>query len=194
MSPGHLQPYQLRRLYFGTYIAAFEGQGRQPGYHGLAYAVLVSMYDSAKDNRRVQPLKVIVDQTLRHLYHRPGSWWWIASVSLAVVWLQIGMAFMLSYNIPTVGIGCRAASYLVYGVLCTLPWVLHLAPNFKSPSAACKSAVFALCILATLCLVFINLAAVSHLINLHHVIAVTDPDILQYSSAASSITASVEGA
>lgn len=101
---------------------------------------------------------------------------------------------MLSYNVPTVGIGCRSASYLIYGILCTLPWVLQLLPGFRTPRATRKGLVFAICTLSTLVLIFINFAAVSHPIFFPHVIAIANPDTLLHSSAACSKTASVEAA
>ncbi|SCO76798.1 uncharacterized protein FRV6_01010 [Fusarium oxysporum] len=60
---------------FDRYISNFVGQGRQIGYNGLAYAVLVSVYDSYGDSRRMRPLKTIVDQSHICLHRRrPGSW------------------------------------------------------------------------------------------------------------------------
>jgi hypothetical protein len=147
---------------FDRYISEFVGQGRQIGYNGLAYAVLGSVYDTPNDNRRVQQLDVIVKQTLKRLNgRRPGSWWVLSLISLAIVWLEIGMAFMISYNVPTVGIGCRSMSYLIYGGLSTLPWIIQLLPWFKHPGAKRKAACYLICLLSTLCLIFVTFAAVS---------------------------------
>jgi len=147
---------------FDEHISEFVGQGRQIGYNGIAYAVLVSVYDTSNDNRRVQQLDVIVEQTLERLNgHRPGSWWVLSLISLAIVWLEIGMAFMTSYNVPTVGIGCRSMSYLIYGGLSTLPWIIQFLPWFRHPGVKRKAVCHFICLLSTLCLIFVTFAAVS---------------------------------
>lgn len=147
---------------FDRYISNFVGQGRQIGYNGLAYAVLTSVYDSYGDSRRMRPLKTIVDQSHICLHRRrPGSWWVLSLISLALVWLEIGMAFMASYNIPTVGIGCRSASYLVYGCLSSLPWLIHLLPWLGGPGTKRKVICNFFSLLSMLTLCFIIFAAVS---------------------------------
>jgi hypothetical protein len=157
-----IQDTQQTDTCFDSYISNFAGQGRQMGYNGLAYAVLVSVYDTPNDNRRVQRLDVIVDRTFKRLKgRRPASWWALSLISLALVWLEIGMAFMISYNVPTVGIGCRSMSYIIYGGLSTLPWIIHLLPGFKHPGVKRRAACYLICLLSTLCLIFITFAAVS---------------------------------
>jgi hypothetical protein len=147
---------------FDNYISDFVGQGRQMGYNGLTYAVLVSVYDTPNDNRRIEQLDVIVDRASKRLKgRRPGSWWVLSLISLALVWLEIGMALMTSYNIPTVGVGCRSMSYIIYGSLSTLPWIIHLLPWFKHPGRKRKAACYFICLLSTLCLILIIFAAVS---------------------------------
>lgn len=132
------------------------------GYNGLAHAVLVSVYDKPDGNRRVERLDIIVDRTLQRLEgRRPGSWWVLSLISLAMVWLAIGMAFMTSYNVPTIGIGCRSMSYLIYGSLSTLPWIIQLFPGLKHPGVKSNTVCYLICLLSTLCLIFITFAAVS---------------------------------
>jgi heme O synthase-like polyprenyltransferase len=93
--------------------------------------------------------------------HRPGSWWVLSLISLAIVWLEIGMAFMTSYTVPTVGIGCRSMSYLIYGGLSTLPWIIQFLPGSRHPGYMRKAVHHFICSLSTLCLIFITFAAVS---------------------------------
>jgi len=120
------------------------------------------VYDTSKDNRRVQRIDEIVKQSLKRLDgRRPGSWWVLSFISLAIVWLEIGMAFMTSYNVPTVGIGCRSMSYLIYGGLSTLPWIIQFLPGFRHPDVKRKAVCHVICLLSTLWLVFITFAAVS---------------------------------
>jgi len=147
---------------FDKYISDFIGQGRQMEYNGLAYAILVSVYDTSHDNRRIERLDVIVNRTFKRLKgRRPGSWWVLSLISLALVWLEIGMALMISYNVPTVGIGCRSMSYIVYGGLSTLPWIINLFPGLRNPGVKRRAVCYFICLLSMLSLIFITFAAVS---------------------------------
>jgi hypothetical protein len=143
------------------YIGEFIGQGRQIGFNGLPHAVLQSVYDGRGDTYETE-LEKITKEIEEHLKGpRPGSWWMLSFVSLALVWLELGMAFVVSYNIPTVGLGCRATSYLIYGGMSTLPWLIHLLPGFARPGKYRKAFCHFLCLLSTLTLFFITFAAVS---------------------------------
>ncbi|KAK4208580.1 hypothetical protein QBC37DRAFT_475951 [Rhypophila decipiens] len=120
---------------FDEHILGFVGQGREITYCGLAHAVVNSVYDSHSDTRQIRPIASIVQEVRLELSgHRAKSWRVMSLVSMALVWLEIGMAYMISYNTPTVGFGCRSGSYIVYGVLSSIPWVLHSLPGFKHPS------------------------------------------------------------
>lgn len=163
-SAKHMGQYEdvAQKYCFSQDITDFVGQGRQIGYNGLAFAVLVSVYDGSHDGRRVRKLDEIVDNTMRYLDgRRPASWWALSLTSLALVWLEIGMAVMISYNIPTVGVGCRSMSYLIYCGLSTLPWLINVFPWRKPPGLLRKVVCHIFCGLSTLSLVFITFAAVS---------------------------------
>lgn len=67
-----------------------------------------------------------------HSYHAhdslraPGVWKRISAASvmgLLLLWSTTGAAFMLSWLTPTQGLGCRAGTYLVYGVVATIVWL-----------------------------------------------------------------------
>jgi hypothetical protein len=45
-------------------------------------------------------------------------------VALFVLWGTTGPGLLIAYYTPTKGVGCRSASYLVYGGLATLVWLL----------------------------------------------------------------------
>jgi hypothetical protein len=93
--------------------------------------------------------------------HRPTPWQILAVTSLAIVWLEIGMAIMISYNTPTVGLACRSGSYILYGILSSLTWFVQLLPWFKRPGLKRKALCQALNLLAVLALMMIIFAAVS---------------------------------
>ncbi|KAH6974619.1 hypothetical protein BKA56DRAFT_554824 [Ilyonectria sp. MPI-CAGE-AT-0026] len=147
-------------------ILEFVGQGREIGYRGLAHAVLLSVYDSHSDDRQMRPPDEIAKQAGRKLAgHRPGSWRLLSLVSLGLVWVDVGMAAMIAYNTPTVGWGCWSVSYLTYGLLSTLPWVLHSLPGFKHPGLWLRAFCHLLNVVSTLSLIFILFAHISGVFN-----------------------------
>jgi hypothetical protein len=56
---------------------------------------------------------------------RPISWYITALVSQFLVWIEVGMAFMLTYNTPTIGIGCWSGSIALFGILSTISWLVQ---------------------------------------------------------------------
>jgi hypothetical protein len=109
----------------------------------------------------MQPIREIVTGTRSRLKrHRPASWWLLTVTSLVLIWLEIGMAIMISYNTPTVGLSCRSGSYVLYGILSTLPWIAQLLPPFTRPGTKLQTFYQCLCLLSTLSLGLIIFAAV----------------------------------
>ncbi|KAJ7025558.1 hypothetical protein C8F04DRAFT_1191308 [Mycena alexandri] len=54
----------------------------------------------------------------------------LASVlALGLTWGTIGAAIVGSYFVPTQGIGCRVGSYLVYGIVSTVVWMMLVASS-----------------------------------------------------------------
>ena len=49
------------------------------------------------------------------------------AVALLVQWGTAGAAIAIAYLTPTIGLGCRSGSYVLYGVLGTLVWALTVA-------------------------------------------------------------------
>jgi hypothetical protein len=149
-------------LPFDDFIGEFVGQGRQIGYHGLAYAVIQSAYDRPGIERRMRPTEDIAAETLKNIQRvRPMPWWILTVTSLAIVWLEVGMAVMLAYNTPTVGISCRSGFILIFGVMSSLTWFLQLLPTFRRPSIMAKALCHALNLLSVLSLIVTIFAAVS---------------------------------
>jgi len=141
----------------------FIGQGRKIGYNGLTYAVLSSIEETPEDdpNRIIAITSRAKALFLQHTSRPPRSWWIIAVVSEMIVLIEIGMAVMMSSTVPTVGIGCRSGLYLLYALFSTLVWLLHLSAWFRRQGAGASFLGHVLCVLATLCLVFITFASVS---------------------------------
>jgi len=147
----------------------FVGQGRHVGYQGLAHSVVASISSSRQNDP--DQLAQIATQTKIHLYSKPPPAWVLSSIgALALVWWEIGMALMISYNIPTVGIGCRSGSFILYGILSTLPWFAHLfecvGPQGRTGRRVSRAINWVASVFLAFsvpCLIFIMFAAVSWL-------------------------------
>lgn len=134
-------PASRGRLH-GHELGAFIGQGRKMGYFGLALSLVKAAQRSKNGSEDQETFSLtgaqgaattggfdtlVVNRTREHLAARPPlAWLLLALTALAMVWWELGMALTISYNIPTVGIGCRSGSYLVYGGLSTVPWLAHV--------------------------------------------------------------------
>ncbi|KAK3314393.1 hypothetical protein B0H66DRAFT_504396 [Apodospora peruviana] len=148
---------------FDDHILGFVGQGREIEYCGLAHAVVNSVHDS---HRQIRPIETIITKTLLELSgDRAKSWRVISLLSTGLVWLEIGMAYMISFNTPTVGLSCRSGAYIFYGFFTTIPWALHSLPGFKHPTRRQRVVIHLFSSLALLTLLFIIFAAFSGVFN-----------------------------
>ncbi|KAJ7856704.1 hypothetical protein B0H14DRAFT_2752481 [Mycena olivaceomarginata] len=57
-------------------------------------------------------------------------------VALGLTWGTVGGALVGSWFVPTKGIGCRTGSYLIYGVVATLVWMMLVASSFLAHYSA----------------------------------------------------------
>ncbi|KAK3340015.1 hypothetical protein B0T25DRAFT_561096 [Lasiosphaeria hispida] len=145
-------------------LGEFIGQGRKMGYYGLTSDLLESVYHA--NGRRLNSIVDIAKGTKNRLdsnFQRPGSWWFIAVASITTVWLEILMAFLVSYQTPTVGLSCRSGSYLVYGFLASVAWVISCV--FKHPGLWTRTVCYFFNALAVLVLVTIIFAQFSGVFN-----------------------------
>ncbi|KAF8066929.1 hypothetical protein FPV67DRAFT_1216579 [Lyophyllum atratum] len=65
----------------------------------------------------------------------PGIWsrFIVASIlALFLQWGTTGAAMLVNYFTPTFGVGCRTVSYLLYGSMSTLVWILLVLSSFLS--------------------------------------------------------------
>ncbi|KDQ61195.1 hypothetical protein JAAARDRAFT_55887 [Jaapia argillacea MUCL 33604] len=60
-------------------------------------------------------------------------------VALSLQWGTTGAAILVAYLTPTVGLGCRSGSYLIYGVASTVIWVISLTSSALSHYAHPRS-------------------------------------------------------
>ncbi|KAF8142888.1 hypothetical protein K438DRAFT_661490 [Mycena galopus ATCC 62051] len=55
-----------------------------------------------------------------------------ALVALFLQWGTTGVAVFVAYSTPSVGIGCRSGSYLIYGLAATVSWLVLVVSNLLS--------------------------------------------------------------
>ena len=58
-----------------------------------------------------------------------------AANALLIQWGTAGAAILIAYRTYVIGLGCRSGAYIIYGVLGTLGWLLHVLSMCLSHSA-----------------------------------------------------------
>jgi hypothetical protein len=141
-------------------VGEFVGQGRRIQYCGSVSAILekAGQHNFGHDMNFYNSCATNVIERLRG--PRPFHWYTTSAVAFFLVWSQVLMAFMIAYNTPTVGLGCWSGGYLLYGILSSVSWVLHLFS--KSPGhwiqSGCQLAnAIALCWLITFTILVVRL-------------------------------------
>lgn len=117
-------------------LGDFVGQGRIPSYTGLIYAVLqaVQRYDKRIRRRdaglvgksEVEKIVWIAEVVRPLLWKRPLVYYKYMAVSFVIVYLGVFMAFIVSFNTPTVGLGCRSLMYILFATFSVVPLVVEL--------------------------------------------------------------------
>lgn len=107
-------------------IGDFMGQGRTLRYCGVTDTVLDKI---ANRGRAPINLLAFVDKQdflrfQKSLTTRPTGWYVVWIISQFVVSTSFGMAFMVSFNTPTVGLGCRSLMYVIWYALTLPSWIL----------------------------------------------------------------------
>lgn len=154
--------HQRTAMHFS--IGEFTGQGRRLHYCGVANAVFKSKEEN-EDEARDQPQKLAsLFQT--HLKRSPGSWWLYWLLSQIIVSISFGMAFMVSFKTPTIGLGCRSLCYLIYYLLGMFSWVCQAYQAWRGkPLPLIRPAVFLVNGVATLGLFLIMMLQVTNGLN-----------------------------
>ncbi len=109
-------------------VQEFIGQGRKIQYCGLPQALLAGTERTNFETLTKAGLDAIAVKTASELHGwKPKAWYVVACLSLLLVWVAIMSAFVVSYNAPTVGIGCRTLSYLLFGGFSTVSWGIQFS-------------------------------------------------------------------
>lgn len=104
-------------------IGDFMGQGRKLRYCGVTDTVLDKIA-----NRGKAPIDLPAFDNMegfqKSLKTRPIGWYVVWIISQFIVSTSFGMAIMVSFNTPTVGLGCRSLMYAIWYALTLPSWVL----------------------------------------------------------------------
>jgi hypothetical protein len=121
-------------------IGDFIGQGRRMQYCGLVAAVLESMDSFKIKDRDITSYSKLANNVVGRLEEtRPTQWYVTSALSFFMVWSQILMASMISYNTPSVGLGCWTGGHLVYGALSSVSWVVQIARRSRDYTSASRA-------------------------------------------------------
>lgn len=115
-------------------VGEFIGQGRTAQCSYLCDATIRG-HNTCDLGGELAEYEACASMVVDHLNgRRPRSWFITAIVSLAIVWVEVMMAFLIAFFTPTFGLGCWSGCCLLYGVLSSLTWWYQLvckAPGQK---------------------------------------------------------------
>jgi len=149
-------PIAITNITLGRFI----GQGRTTQYAGLSHAVMAEIPITGHPDypkHYAEFAQRVHDRLGRR--GRPLSWFVTALLSEVVVITEVMLAFMLSFNTPSVGLGCWSASFGVYAILSSLCWVLVMC--FRMPGRVVTGLCYAFNTLALGWLVTVTVLVVS---------------------------------
>lgn len=113
-------------------VGVFIGQGRKIQFCGLPHALLeasatVDFYIETTDG-----LLACAERAAERLNGwKPKAWYVVSGLSFLLVWCAIMSAFVVSFTAPTIGLGCRTLTYLLFGTFSSVSWVIQFS---KRPS------------------------------------------------------------
>ena len=137
-----IQQTEMQVLRPTHYLKFFNGQGRKAWHYGIAHAMLTHIEDTTlrrtDSSLPLRERRILTfyedgsmanesDPMARGLWHFDMIELWKALLALAVVVCSAGGAFAISFNEPTVGLGCRSGGYLIFGILTTTTFLLEMA-------------------------------------------------------------------
>ncbi|EWZ00141.1 hypothetical protein FOYG_00033 [Fusarium oxysporum NRRL 32931] len=107
-------------------IDVFIGQGRKIKFCGLPHALLEA--SATVDFHTETNLSGCADRAANRLKGwKPKAWYVVAVLSFLLVWCAIMSAFVVSFTAPTIGLGCRSLTYLLFGAFSSVSWVIQFS-------------------------------------------------------------------
>jgi len=120
----HPRTNRQNRFHVGEFI----GQGRKIECCGLPHAVLSATETMRFPDEIEGGLQGCVERVASKLKGgKPAAWYVASGLSFLLVWCAIMTAFAVSFNPPTVVLGCRSLTYLLFGGLSSVTWVIQLS-------------------------------------------------------------------
>ncbi|PNS17833.1 hypothetical protein CAC42_10 [Sphaceloma murrayae] len=118
------------------FFSGFAGQGRVRWHYGAAHPILSDIEDiyiahmgrdwlRRENEARVNLVVGHVGIEKGLIWYDPREFWQISSAFLIVGGTCFG-AFIISYNTPTVGLGCRSGGYMIFMVMSTILLTIEL--------------------------------------------------------------------
>lgn len=111
-------------------IGEFVGQGRVLRYSGIANGMLEltaswTAYGIDSDYTEIEShyRSKVVGFRKNRLIVRPTTWWFIWIAAQFGVSVSASMAFMVSFNTPTVGLGCRSFLDMLWWIFSSISWI-----------------------------------------------------------------------
>jgi hypothetical protein len=103
----------------------FAGQGRLRWYRGVAHPILAGIersYAAEADRGWLEHSKVakaalVLSHTRKGFNVVDGRLLWQVTGAFLLIYGNLAAGFWISYFTPTVGMGCRAFGYLIFGIL-----------------------------------------------------------------------------
>jgi hypothetical protein len=145
----------------GFEIGDFIRQGRRMQSSRPTAATMEIVVDPRDiEHRDINPYNAIAKEVIvRSKGWCPTQWYATAVLSLSMVWSQILMATMISYNTPTMGLGCWTAGHLTYGALSSVSWIVQMftkKPRLYVRIACHVVNALALCFLITIVILVVR--------------------------------------
>jgi len=141
-------------------IGDFIGQCRRLGFCGLSESVLTQVAKSSQfQDWDSETTPEEFAEGIAAEKHPPLSWRMTTITGLAIVWIELLMAFWVDHVTPPSGLGCWSLFVLIYAILSSVSWVVQQASRRPPLWAVYLSHGFNT--LAILWLIFVTATVVS---------------------------------
>ncbi|KAJ7822578.1 hypothetical protein B0H14DRAFT_2598501 [Mycena olivaceomarginata] len=113
--------------WFCRYHARRKRRGT-PAPETTAEAARCCKWEESKDLHAFIACSELPGAVIKHM-------WMAAIAAVFLQWGTTGAAVFVAYWTPSIGIGCRSGSYLIYGVAATLSWIILILSHLLSHAA-----------------------------------------------------------
>jgi hypothetical protein len=129
-------------------LTGFCGQARKKWHYPIGYSILTDV-QLAIPSRKRGLLKYYIDGTLATPNSKPTIPLWVFKptefwqmiFAIFIVGSCIFSAVIISYNTPTVGLGCRSGGYMIFGILAATAFIIEIAGWTANRASEATSAI-----------------------------------------------------